>query len=107
MTPSKLLRDPSEGVPPNEHGSQPFPLKIQRPIGDTAESLLIYDQRRSIQLNLFADDCARGVWARLENVCKTKGVMEGLKVYVWARRKSDLELSIAPDRLPNQEKILW
>lgn len=100
-------RDAAAGPPSNPYGSKPFLIKVQLPLGAGAPSILIYDQSREIQFPLLPSDCQPEVWSKLESTCRTQGVRGGIKIYVWARRKSDLELSVAIDRLPKQEKIPW
>lgn len=92
---------------PNPYGSQPFLLKLQLPISSPEAIMLIYDQTRAIQLNIFRANTPLDVWSKIEDVCQAEGALKGLKLYVWARRKSDMEFSIAIDRLPDQQTIPW
>lgn len=97
----------STDITPNPYGSQPFLLKIQLAISAPEGSMLIYDQTRAIQLNIFQSNAPPDVWNKIEGVCQAEGALKGLKLYVWARRKSDAEFSIAIDRLPDQQTIPW
>lgn len=101
--------DAGDGPPPNAHGSRPFLIKIQMPMGmerpvSLALPALVYDQSRDFHVTVDRPQCPPTTWDRLLKACAAAGIA---KVYVWARRTADYELSIAIDRLPDQRKIPW
>jgi len=88
---------------PNVHGTTPFLVKVQI-AGYGGSSVLIYDRQRSFNGNLFRTEDPTG-FQRLEKVVYT-GFM-GLKVYLWAKRVGEEQLSICLDRKPDQAGISW
>jgi len=59
-----------------------------------------------LQVVMSPEDCQTDGWKRMIYACKTYGPL-GVKLYVWARRTADYELSVAVDRLPVQATIMW
>ncbi|KAF8321618.1 hypothetical protein DL93DRAFT_2106378 [Clavulina sp. PMI_390] len=96
------ISDSSASVP-NPYGSAPFILKFQV---EPNLPINVYDQTREVQLGLLRQLCDPGVFETLVTLCQQKG-FKGRKVYLWARRKSELEFLVAVDRLPNQQNIPW
>ncbi|KAL0570768.1 hypothetical protein V5O48_011196 [Marasmius crinis-equi] len=88
----------------NIHGTNPFLVKIQKALlGDTG-AMLIYDRQRSFQFNLLRakDGKAHAEALREMNVNSATG----LKIYRWAKRTGDRQLSICFDRPPPSDP-LW
>lgn len=87
-------------------------LKIQ--IHFTGNSFLVYDQDRALKMAYasFEDPGSTlldaGTVSKLREACKTQGaVYGGQKVYVWAKRTGDWEVSITLDKFPKQTSIAW
>ncbi|KIY48542.1 hypothetical protein FISHEDRAFT_43183 [Fistulina hepatica ATCC 64428] len=83
--------------PPDIHGDKPFIVKIQVPVtGDPRSSNpLVYDRQRSFRAFLHGGDPA----AKPEIVAAISEESTP-KIYRWARRVGDFELSICLDRKP-------
>ncbi|KAG8976313.1 hypothetical protein FRC05_004229 [Tulasnella sp. 425] len=94
-------------VPPMKKAStEPFLLKIQ---DNNTPWLMIYD--RSRELDAFfkrGENDATGKWGRLRRVMEEKGIKVGLnmKIYCWAKRTGERELSVALDCVPEQD-VPW
>jgi hypothetical protein len=98
-SPMDTIRHSTGTPPPNAHGSQPFIIKLQVDVASRS-TLLVYDQMRSLQFQVFRHDCPPALWEALDQTLMAHGLLGGLKLFVWARRKSNWELSLALDRLP-------
>ena len=92
-----LPNAPSSGVPANIHGTHPFLIKIQQSIGGF--DMLIYDRSRSFRVHCTPKEDPRAVViiASLVNASSTPG-----KIYRWAKRVGDHQLSVCFDRAPQQ-----
>ncbi|KAH8112461.1 hypothetical protein DFH11DRAFT_493727 [Phellopilus nigrolimitatus] len=88
---------------PNIHGMDAFIVKVQI-AGLGGPSMLIYDRQRSFDATYMRASDPAG-FQRLENVVKTGYI--GQKVYLWAKRVGEQQLSICLDRKPDQSGISW
>lgn len=89
----------SIGSLPNIHGDKPFLIKIQRPQAGR-NAMLIYDRQRSFQVFLVRDDDPFAYIAAMQQMSTG---WKGLKIYRWAKRTGDLQLSICFDRAPDKD----
>ncbi|KAK0449821.1 uncharacterized protein EV420DRAFT_766086 [Desarmillaria tabescens] len=104
--------NPDDDAPPsNVHGDKPFLIKIQKPLTripglalsddvNVPPSLLIYDRQRSFRAHAIEADNPQAYSMAIREVLmgKTK-----VKIYRWAKRVGDFELSICLDRAPEPE----
>ncbi|PIL28917.1 hypothetical protein GSI_08963 [Ganoderma sinense ZZ0214-1] len=101
--------DESAPPPPNVYGDRPFLVKLQIGLGGSgmAENMMVYDRKRTAQAFVCLEDDA---WAFGELVKEMKGPRGGhggVKMYRWARRVSDWELSVCLDRAPGAAETRW
>ncbi|KAI0752544.1 hypothetical protein C8Q80DRAFT_1302173 [Daedaleopsis nitida] len=90
----------SSRVPPNEQGGLPG----GRPPGH----FMIYDRKRTFQSFLLREDDTDGFHDVLgEMVASPRRRCDGCKMYRWAKRTGDWELSICLDREPKLEACKW
>lgn len=102
---------PDNDAPPNVHGDKPFLIKIQKPLTrvpglavsddvNVPPSLLIYDRQRSFRAHAIEADNPQAYPKAIREVMmgKTK-----VKIYRWAKRVGDFELSVCLDRGPEPE----
>lgn len=89
------------GPPANIHGNKTFLVKFQvslRQFGDDS-SMLIYDRQKSFQ----------AYWKKREDravfIEGQKAMADGLKIYRWARRVDDYQLSVCFDRAPEKDPV--
>ncbi|KAG8928925.1 hypothetical protein FRC01_005171 [Tulasnella sp. 417] len=99
-------RNPAKVPPMKKASAEPFLLKIQ---DNNSPWLMIYD--RSRELDAFfkrEENDLTGKWVELKNLMETKGIKVGLnmKIYCWAKRIGERELSVALDRVPDQD-VPW
>lgn len=93
-------------APPNVHGEKIFMLKLQIGMSSSEGNLLIYDRQRSMQVYLI-EESDRELFKKFKaEIEGPRGGYKGLKMYRWAKRTGDFELSICLDRAP-QEEIKW
>lgn len=97
--------DPS-AVPPNPHGNRLFLVKLQAPLTGLFASIMVYDRQRSIQGYFMLDDNPQVYPEMLREMRGPRGGHGGVKMYRWAKRSSDWELSICMDKEP-QADIKW
>ncbi|KAK7685082.1 hypothetical protein QCA50_011919 [Cerrena zonata] len=90
--------------PPNIHGSRVFLIKLQ--FGSS--HLYIYDRKKSMKCFFVKDNTNREVFDEfLVEMQRSPRVMhDGLKMYRWAKREGDWDLSVCLDKLP-LETIRW
>lgn len=62
------------------------------------KDIMVSDQKRTLHNHLFASKSPPENWTQLVNVIVRKGVLDGMKVHVWAKRTGEWELSIAIDK---------
>ena len=121
--------DADAPAPPNVYGDRPFLVKLQICVSGAlpdvalvgvpgagagagvgvgmAESMMVYDRRRTAQAFVHLEDDA---WTFAELVQEMKGPRGGyggLKMYRWARRVGDWELSVCLDRAPGAAETRW
>ncbi|KAF5352281.1 hypothetical protein D9758_011972 [Tetrapyrgos nigripes] len=98
----------STAIPSNIYGSKPFLIKIQRQVtppgmnvnnlkNNPNSTMMIYDEQRTANFWLINGDDKEAFGTALE---ETKTGPRGLKVYRWAKRVGDLELSVCIDKGP-------
>lgn len=80
-----------------------FLVKVQiDPLLSGTEPHLVYDQQRSF--TLFVEQRQQPAYGELFRTVRVKGVMGGIKAYMWCRRVSDTTLRIylsgMPERTP-------
>lgn len=98
--PSRVSND---DPPSNIYGERPFLMKMQT----SPSNMMMYDRLRSCHAFL-ARDTQPAIYFELEEEMRGPrgGGFMGLKMYRWARRTGDWELSICLDRAPQQD-IKW
>jgi hypothetical protein len=90
--------------PPNIHGDKVFMIKLQVAVnsgGGIPPNILIYDRQKSFQVYLMAEDDA-DAFREAALAIKMTG-WNGLKMYRWAKRTGDFELSVCFDRAPEKD----
>jgi hypothetical protein len=92
--------------PPNVHGDRMFLIKIQ---SNGSRNFLIYDRKRTFTVYLVENE-ARAVFKKFEEeISGPRGQHHGgmmYKMYRWAKRVGDWELSVCLDKEP-QADIKW
>lgn len=84
-------------APPNIHGQQPFIVKLQVPLlGDAG--IMVYDRQRSFT-SFILNERNLDVYPKLEAEIRKSPFM-GQKMYRWAKRVGDWELSVCLDVEP-------
>lgn len=92
--------------PHNTHGMQPFLVKVQCNTGDIlAGDILIYDRRRTFDAIFARADGAEVFDQVVQKILREGGIAKP-KLYFWARRTGEWELSLATNRLPDQN-VKW
>ncbi|KAG9020393.1 hypothetical protein FS837_008266, partial [Tulasnella sp. UAMH 9824] len=96
-------RNPAKVPPMKKATTEPFLLKIQ---DNNTPWLMVYDRRR--ELDAFfkrEENDPTGKWFKLRELMETKGIKVGpnMKIYCWAKRIGERELSVAMDRVPDQD----
>lgn len=93
---------------PNIHSDVAFLIKIQVPLGSKQDNpdnaIMIYDRRRSFDAYVL-QKVEPQKYSLIEYVVRNKGI-NGLKMYRWAKRTVDWQLSICLDREPSDD-IQW
>ncbi|PSR74746.1 hypothetical protein PHLCEN_2v9625 [Hermanssonia centrifuga] len=96
----------SSSPPPNVHGEKLFLVKMQISIIASEGNLLIYDRQRSMQV-YFLQTTDPALFALFkEEMDGPRGGYMGMKMYRWAKRTGDFQLSVCLDREPGEE-IKW
>lgn len=90
-----------EEVAPNEHGDNPFLIKAQY---NGSPHMMVYDRTRALETYFNRDDNP-ALFDQIAELVREKGFM-GMKIYLWAKRTGDFELSLALDKVPNQN-VPW
>ncbi|TFY69765.1 hypothetical protein EVJ58_g251 [Rhodofomes roseus] len=93
----------SSVLQPNPHGSRLFLVKLQASLGGTPSSIMVYDRQRSIDVYIHDPEVFDDM---LREMRGPRGGYGGVKMYRWAKRISDWELSICMDKEP-QTEIKW
>lgn len=97
----KAVKRGEEEVPPNQHGDNPFLIKIQY---NGTPHMMVYDRTRALETHFNRSDNPK-LFDQIAGLVRGKGFM-GMKIYVWAKRTGDFELSLALDKVPDQN-VLW
>ena len=89
-------------APPNGCGDRPFLVKLQLEVpGAPPQSMMVYDRKRSLGLVYVHRRDDDALFTRLvEEMRGPRGGYGGLKMYRWARRSGEWELSVCVDRQP-------
>ncbi|KZT64969.1 hypothetical protein DAEQUDRAFT_565796 [Daedalea quercina L-15889] len=98
-------QDPA-AAPPNVHGARLFLVKLQVSLGGTPTSIMVYDRQRSVQGYFMRRDSPEVFGEMLQEMQGPRGGYGGVKMFRWAKRVSDWELSVCLDREP-QTEIKW
>ena len=101
--------DPN-AVPPNMWGDRVFVVKVQFNLlgPDYPPHAMIYDRKRSFQVFVRSEEIPELFGAMpYAEVRGPRGGYGGIKMYRWARRTKDWELSMCLDRQPPQVETLW
>ncbi|TFK85917.1 hypothetical protein K466DRAFT_525107 [Polyporus arcularius HHB13444] len=95
------------GSPPNIHGEKTFLVKVQAPHGVPQQAFMIYDRRKSFRSVFFWREDAASVYDDcIAEITGPRIAFGGRKMYRWAKRTGDFELSVCLDREPNTD-IRW
>jgi len=87
--------------PPNVHGDKVFLVKFQISLSQFGSnaSMLLYDRQKSFQVYWKKAEDPR-IFAEGE-----KAMGDKLKIYRWARRVGDYQLSVCFDRTPETDPV--
>lgn len=91
---------------PNVHGDKLFLIKLQLAEEENGDNFLIYDRQRTSEAFFLEKTDPAGFQKLREEVQGPRGGYHGRKMYRWAKRVSDWELSLCLDKEP-REKIAW
>ena len=109
-TEERRVQMPASGnsaPPPNIHGEKVFMVKIQISINPFAMgSLLVYDRQRSFTVWVMESADWELFDVVRQEIQDPRGRYSGMKMYRWAKRVGDFELSVCLDREP-KEDIKW
>jgi hypothetical protein len=93
----------ADAVPPNVHGSKPFVIKMQNTV--SRSPMMMHDRARSFVGGWNRHTTSEVVaFDKVDEVIKTGAY--GMKVFMWARRVGPWELSVALNKLPDQN-LKW
>ncbi|KAI0329865.1 hypothetical protein GY45DRAFT_1324470 [Cubamyces sp. BRFM 1775] len=93
----------SGAPPPNVWGDRVFMIKLQIGMGSQdPRHMMIYDRKRSFQGFMLRENnpCFADFYAEMLG---PRGGFDGLKMYRWAKRTGDWELSVCLDRQPQTD----
>jgi hypothetical protein len=101
---------PDGSAPPNIYGDTPFIVKIQRMVGPSpleirqgaktgSGIMLIYDRQRSFKVYLAEAQDPVAYMKTIEVMSSFS--LRVIKIYFWAKRTKDWELSVCFDRIPD------
>ncbi|KAI0704233.1 hypothetical protein C8T65DRAFT_830856 [Cerioporus squamosus] len=97
--PTRKITD-SESAPPNVWGDRVFMIKLQVGLGsETPGHMMIYDRKRSFQGFMLREDNPAFDEFYME-MLGPRGGFQGMKMYRWAKRTGDWELTVCLDRQP-------
>ncbi|KAI1792749.1 hypothetical protein LXA43DRAFT_1060444 [Ganoderma leucocontextum] len=101
--------DGSTPPPPNAYGDRPFLVKLQIGLGGVGQgaSMMLYDRKRTAQAFVHLDDDAWTFAELVKEMEGPRGGHGGLKMYRWARRVGDWEMSVCLDRTPGAAESRW
>ncbi|OSX56732.1 hypothetical protein POSPLADRAFT_1158823 [Postia placenta MAD-698-R-SB12] len=104
------VRDPANDSipPPNIHGDKVFLVKLQLGVSSGMPNMMIYDRQQSFNDSVFfVKDVNPQLFEEVQaEMSGPRSGYRGLKMYRFAKRLSDWELSICLDRKP-QGEIKW
>ncbi|KAF9442258.1 hypothetical protein P691DRAFT_779487 [Macrolepiota fuliginosa MF-IS2] len=83
-------------IPPNYYEDDHYLVKIQVPLGDEANQMLVHDRYKTFELHLSELNNTEAFSAAIEAVGYEP------KMYRWARREGDWEWKICFDRAPDR-----
>ncbi|KAI0370797.1 hypothetical protein BV20DRAFT_994690 [Pilatotrama ljubarskyi] len=94
--------------PPNVHSDKPFLVKLQVGLtGPSRDSIMVYDRQRSFgQVWLARGDDPAAFADLVAEMAGPRGGYGGVKMYRWAKRTGEWELSVCVDRTPETD-IKW
>ncbi|KAG8992101.1 hypothetical protein FRB94_012009 [Tulasnella sp. JGI-2019a] len=96
--------------PPNNHGTKPFIVKVQVQYnGDDTDPMMVYDCKRTFTFMYPKSGEDRDEAAKYDAVARlvrSNTAWNGVKMFFWARRTGDWELSLALDKVPDQD-VKW
>lgn len=96
---------PGKPAPPNTAGERLFLVKFQVGMGGGAEpgQMMLYDRKRTFQFFFHRQDDRALFGEFYKEMCGPRGGHGGLKMYRWAKRTGDWELSVCLDRAPTTD----
>lgn len=77
-----------------------------RGLSVTREYISFYDEERSFYACILPDTPDGGAYNKFDSILLRLGSLNGVKLFVWARRVGEWELAITLDPLPKQS-IPW
>ncbi|KAI0088365.1 hypothetical protein BDY19DRAFT_891159 [Irpex rosettiformis] len=96
--------------PQNAYGNRLFLIKLQHTFGPGEGTFLIYDRKRTCVV-YFLESKAPEVFKRFKaEITGPRGGNYGsgmFKMYRWAKRVGEQELSVCLDKVPNADSIKW
>ncbi|KAI0943561.1 hypothetical protein AcW1_002697 [Taiwanofungus camphoratus] len=92
--------------PPSVHGARLFLVKLQLGAGGSAGRVLVYDRQRSLEVHILRERAPVPFGEIQAEMAGPRGGYRGVKMYRWARRVGDWELSLCLDKEP-QTEIKW
>lgn len=108
-SPTSAIQSPEDYTvaPPNVHGSKTFLTKIQIGVAGNTGNMMIYDRQRTFKTVFFVKQTDPKLFEDMKNEMQgPRGGHHGVKMYRFAKRVSDWELSICMDKEP-QTQIKW
>jgi hypothetical protein len=94
----------------NIKATAPFIVKLQIPITSQVQTttMMIYDRKRALMWQLYprsASEGGDGNLIRIAEIYRSRGYL-GSKIYAWAKKLSEEDLSVCIKPLPSQD-ISW
>ena len=101
--------DGSAPPPPNAYEDRPFLVKLQIGLSGVGQgaNMMLYDRKRTAHAFVHQDDDATAFAELVKEMEGPRGGHGGLKMYRWARRVGDWELSVCLDRAPGAAETRW
>lgn len=98
----------SSQAPPNEYGDRLFLIKMQGGMpGMEGPPGHFYDRKRSFQSFMLRKDDPAQFAKVLREMTGPRAKYDGCKMYRWAKRTGDWELSVCLDREPKLDACKW
>lgn len=99
--------DPT-AVPENVWGDRVFIVKLQvGMVPGHYPYMMVYDRKRSFEVFVRSEGNVQLFSSFVEEMRGERGGHGGIKMYRWARRSGDWELSVCLDRVPPQTDTNW